>query len=626
MKKFRLQLIGTLSTIIVAIIAILTSIDYYSFKGESTDLNKIVLRERNLNIETKLNEKFDSYKKILSSVNINASDINNNTLPERAKNQLNSIYEILKSTSSGVFIFRKNGDLYDKDGKNLEINVRDLNRDYYDALFNKGRNFYVSAPYFASNKERKVLGVAYKINQDIAVLSNIHADTVLGSLSQRKDMFMYSTDGTILISPYEDLLNKKISEARPLYKQFSPSNPELSYSAVVDGKNVDFTGFWGQMDVNGWEFVIFIRDSVIEKGAHSQLISSILVGLFSLVATGIILLLVINKLVLKPVGGAPEEIATLMEKMANGDLTQNLNQTGQETGIYLSLTNLSRQLKELTKNSHNIAENVSSASQELNAVMNDTLANAQNEMAQVEQISTAINELSSTSMDVSNKAVMAEQEARKAQDNVGNGKSTLEKNITLTSDINVSVTDTAGLVAELKEFAVEIGSVTEVINTISEQTNLLALNAAIEAARAGEHGRGFAVVADEVRNLASKTQESTVSIQGIIEKLQIQSEKANQNMLQNVELIQESVSLADNIKASFEDISLAVESISEINTLVATASQQQYSVTEEISQNTTQTFDLVQQNVSAVNQTLQASSELSQLAESQKNELAFFKV
>ena len=258
--------------------------------------------------------------------------------------------------------------------------------------------------------------------------------------------------------------------------------------------------------------------------------------------------------------------------------------------------------------------------------MDSTKSNSQDEMAQVEQISTAINELSSTSQEVSSKAVMAEDEARKANENVANGKLTLEKNILLTSDINTSVTDTAQIVKELKDFSDEIGSVTEVIKTISEQTNLLALNAAIEAARAGEYGRGFAVVADEVRNLASKTQESTVSIQAIIEKLQTQSERANSNMTQNVELIEESVLLADQVKASFEDISRAVESISDINTLVATASQQQFCVTEDISKNVTQAFDLVQQNVAAVDETLQASAELAQMAEEQKKELAFFRV
>ncbi|QHG97184.1 hypothetical protein EHC70_24020 [Vibrio parahaemolyticus] len=315
-----------------------------------------------------------------------------------------------------------------------------------------------------------------------------------------------------------------------------------------------------------------------------------------------------------------------MEKMADGDFTQRITPTGNETGIYQSLIKLSNQLSELIQNTHSISENVASASEELNAVMNDTKSNAQEELSQVEQISTAITELSSTSQDVSQLALVAEREACKAKENVQSGKQTLEQNITLTGSIHSSVNESANIVDELRQFAIEIGSVTEVINSISEQTNLLALNAAIEAARAGEHGRGFAVVADEVRSLASKTQESTVSIQEIIEKLQKQSERAQTNMAQNVELIVHSVQLADNIKASFEDISASVESISEINTVVATAAQEQFSVTEDISKNTTLAFDLVQQNVSGMNDTLKASSDLAMLAETQKSDLGFFKI
>jgi methyl-accepting chemotaxis protein len=626
MNKFKLKISATVSAIIIAIVAVLISLSYIAFKAESVTLNKQVLREKNAAIEATIIERINAYRQIISAVQVSSSDVEEDLLSVNATAQLATVSRALGEVSDGVYFFRNGGVMYDVTGKKQSFNVKALNRNYYDALFNQGKTFFVSAPFKSAATGNEVLALAYRIDGNNAILSTVLLEAVLGDMAERKDMFIYSSDGTILSSPYPQLLGKNIFTVRPLYKNFSSSSPELSYTAKVDGDDIDFTAFWGEIDVTGWGYVTFIRDSIIEQGAEEQLLSSILAAFACLILAVGILIYTMDKLVLKPVGGAPDEIAALMEKMATGDLTQELHQTGKETGIYLSLVNLSQQLSELIKNSHGISESVSAASQQLNTIMSDTKSNSQEELAQVEQISTAINELSSTSHEVSNKAVLAEDEAKKARENVVNGKQMLEKNITLTGDINSSVTDTAEIVEELKAFAVEIGTVTEVINSVSEQTNLLALNAAIEAARAGEHGRGFAVVADEVRNLASKTQESTVSIQGIIEKLQSQSERANNNMIKNVELIEESVLLADHVKSSFEDISAAVESISEINALVATASQQQHCVTEDISKNTTQAFDLVQQNVSAVDETLQASSELAQMAEMQKNELAFFKV
>lgn len=334
----------------------------------------------------------------------------------------------------------------------------------------------------------------------------------------------------------------------------------------------------------------------------------------------------IYNMLMRFIGGDPIEIEAIVKRISQGDLSQSLPDSGKETGIYASILVLSKALSSSLKLSSGISDNVSSSSEELTAVMKDTAKNFQNELAQVEEISTAISELSSTSKEVSANAVQAEDETRKAIKNVQQGNSNLEQSIALIQNINESVQETATMIEALRNSALDIGEVTNVISSISEQTNLLALNAAIEAARAGEQGRGFAVVADEVRNLAGKTQESTQSIQDIITKLQAQSEQANDNMIKNVSAIRESVTLSENVKGSFNDIIHSVQAISDINTLVATASQEQYCVTEDIAKNTTRTFDLVNENVAAINQIEQAAQELALLAEKQKEELSFFKL
>lgn len=626
MKKFKFQVIGTLSTIVIITIILQVVLSYSAFRSESISLTKEVLNEKNHLIGAELKERFDGYKKMLSFIDVTSYDFRATGLSSHAKDQLESLANIQDGMTNGVFFFRETGEIYNKKGEKLPINVKALNRDYYRALFEHGENFYVSSPYLSSTNGKQVFGVAYLIDDDIAVLSSMYIDAVLGDLANKDGEFIYTADGTILSAPEPELLNKNIFDTYPVFKAFDDAHKELSYKVSEENKESDFTAFWGRLALNGWAYISFIPDTAINKGANEQLLSSTFIGSLCLLVAILVLLFIVERLILKPVGGAPHKIAALMEMMAKGELNLSFSRQGKETGIYLSLVNFSKQLSSLVHRSHKVSSNVSSASVQLNAAMSDTLENAQNELNHIEQISAAISQLSSTASDVSQKAVMAEDETIKARKNVEAGKITLQENQKLITSISVSVNETAELIRKLSEFAIDIGSIIEVINNISDQTNLLALNAAIEAARAGEAGRGFAVVADEVRNLASKTQESTVSIQNIIEKLQVQSETANKNMIRNVELIADSVEIANDVNASFEEISVSVDCLSEINALVASASQEQYSVTEDISKNTTQTFDIVQHNLAATRQSLQASQALSELAKEQKEELAYFSV
>ncbi|MCV2403345.1 methyl-accepting chemotaxis protein [Marinomonas sp. C2222] len=622
MKKFKLQVMGALSLIIAATVLIVALSDFLSFRSESMDLNKQILREKNLALEAQLVEKFASYESALASLEIKNHKINSDSLSDSNAEKLASLYSLLKARSNGVYLFDTSGAVYNRTGKKSKTNYKE--RSYYRALFERGETFFVSPTY--TSKGELFVALAYNVNSDVAVMTTIRLDIFIGHLKDRDDLIVYIGNGKVIVSPYEEWLGQKIKDLRPVFEKFDTDHPELSYTAEVDGKNVDYTAFWGKMEINGWEYISFTRDEQITESANTQLFYSLLVGLICILLAGGVLLIVLGKLVLNPVGGAPEDIESLMEKMAEGDLREKLVGSDRDTGIYRSLVALSSRLTTIVGNTLRGSDSVASASQELNAVMNDTLANMENEKQQVEQISMAIHELSSTSQNVSEKAVNAEEQAKLSLTTIENGKATLDKNISLTKDINDSVTETASLVDELRKFSIEIGSVTDVINGISEQTNLLALNAAIEAARAGETGRGFAVVADEVRALASKTQDSTISIQEIISKLQDKSEKASTNMLKNVQLIEGSVDFAKQVNDSFEEISSVINAISEINSMVATASLQQTSVTEELSKNTVQVFDLVQQNTAAINETLAATSDLAQQAQSQKDEMDFFKV
>ncbi|MCF7505919.1 methyl-accepting chemotaxis protein [Vibrio sp. L3-7] len=367
-----------------------------------------------------------------------------------------------------------------------------------------------------------------------------------------------------------------------------------------------------------------VGPSMVERFSNAQFILGVLSIIVIAIALGIAIS--IYRSVWKVVGGEPSDIQAIVEEVASGDLSKQIPITGKETGIYANILEMRQELRRIIDGFHQISDNVSAASVELTAVMSQTEGNAQQELSQMEQIATAINELSSTANEVSHNAACAENAATGATSNVKKGGVSLDASDDISRKVEDSIEETSNIVNQLQEYSVEIGTVIEVINSISEQTNLLALNAAIEAARAGEQGRGFAVVADEVRSLAAKTQQSTVDIQEIISRLQAQAKDANQFMQSNLSLAVESRHYSEQLRTAFASITESVGLISDMNTQVATASEEQSGVTQDISQNVSLTFDIVHQNVSGIEQSKQASEELSSLAVKQKDLLSFFKI
>ncbi len=268
---------------------------------------------------------------------------------------------------------------------------------------------------------------------------------------------------------------------------------------------------------------------------------------------------------------------------------------------------------------------VATAAEEMTAITDETSAGVSQQFDQIDQMATAINEMSATVQEVARNASEAAQAAQAADEQAGQGNEVVKSSVTTIHALSEEMQQAADVIERLKKESENIGAVMDVIRNIAEQTNLLALNAAIEAARAGEQGRGFAVVADEVRTLAGRTQQSTGEIEQMIEKLQAGTRDAVAAMEKGREKSTSSVEQATQAGEALQVITSSIATINQMNTMIASAADEQSSVTEEINRNVVSISQVAEQTTEGASQTSNASSELSQLAVRLQQLVAQFK-
>jgi len=359
-------------------------------------------------------------------------------------------------------------------------------------------------------------------------------------------------------------------------------------------------------------FSVKAPTDVLVANSRSNAIALFVITFVTLLVTIGAIVLVVRKVVATPITRTREILVSL----AHGDLTRRIEVDSDD-----DIGQMGRALNESIESLGNMissvsvsAERIAAASEEFSVTAAEQAHGAETQKDQTHQVATAMQEMSSTVQEVSENSNKAAQASRNAADTARKGGSIVEDTLSKMRAIADSVGQTAKKVQELGKSSNQIGEIIGVIDDIADQTNLLALNAAIEAARAGEQGRGFAVVADEVRKLAERTSKATKEITQMIQNIQTETQSAVEAMqagTQQVELGVESTTKAGN---SLNEIIKTSEQVGEMVMLIATAATEQASATEEINSNIEQIAKITQESAAGATESAKAVSDLSSLA------------
>ncbi len=339
-----------------------------------------------------------------------------------------------------------------------------------------------------------------------------------------------------------------------------------------------------------------------------------------------ILALFFPGLITRPLHQMQQKVDDLSQ--GDGDLTTRLNlqQTDELGQLGNAIDSFLGNLQQLITQVAATTSQVSAAAEEQSAITVETTSTISEQHSAIDQVATAVNQMAATVQEVARSATDAATAAQTADSSAKQGQQVVDSTIDAIKDLASDIDNAVQVIREVETDSENIGGVLDVIKNIADQTNLLALNAAIEAARAGEQGRGFAVVADEVRTLASRTQSSTEEIQAMIEKLQTASHNAVNVMVKGQEKAQVSVEKASEAGGSLDTITSAVGQISEMNIHIASAAEEQNAVTEDINRNVTHISELSERTSSNADQSSTASNALAQLASELQQEVGRFKV
>ena len=417
--------------------------------------------------------------------------------------------------------------------------------------------------------------------------------------------------------------NKAVSEMKYLLQDelIKPEKITISSDEVFNTATHAINGSYKLFDAMAPE---------LSKIFHERIAANVNKKIIELVLVSIVLFLVFYMFagLYMSIMDNLERVGHATQEMADGNLTSRLTINGNDEMqlIASDFNAMAEKFEALVQQIVSATSQLAAASEEVAVISQQSATNLNNQRSETEQVATAMNEMSATVQEVARNAGDASGAATNADNEAKAGNLIVSQASHSIDDLAKEVENASSVINQLSDDSDKIGSVLDVIKGIAEQTNLLALNAAIEAARAGEQGRGFAVVADEVRTLAGRTQESTQEIESMIDKLQSGAKNAVSAMEAGREKASVGVDQTKQAGEALAAITRAVTTISEMNTQIASAAEEQSATTEEMNKNIININQIADETANSADQSTTASAELSKLAAELQHLVSQFKI